>query len=77
MVQAYVLVQTEVGKAGPVAAAIAAIDGVITAEDVIGPYEVIARVQADAAEDLGPLVLTRIQGVAGVTRTVTCMVVHP
>src|ERR1017187_4026792 len=37
MVQAYILVQTEVGKAAEVAIHIAAITGVTQAEDVTGP----------------------------------------
>lgn len=76
MVQAYVLVQTEVGKAGPVAAAIGKLDGVVAAEDVTGPYDVIVRVEAGSVEELGPLVMSKIQGVPGITRTVTCTVVH-
>ena len=46
MVQAYVLIQSEVGKAAMVAEAIAEIAGVTMAEDVTGPYDVIARVEA-------------------------------
>ena len=46
MVQAYILIQTEVGKAAAVATAIAEIDGVTQAEDVTGPYDVIVRAEA-------------------------------
>ncbi len=45
-VQAYILIQTEVGKAAAVAAAIAGLDGVAQAEDVTGPYDVIVRAEA-------------------------------
>ncbi|MFC5998489.1 Lrp/AsnC family transcriptional regulator [Quadrisphaera sp. GCM10027208] len=76
MVQAYVLVQTEVGKAAEVAAEIAGLPGVVLAEDVTGPYDVIARVEAATVDELGPLVMSKIQGVKGITRTVTCTVVH-
>jgi len=76
VVQAYILVQTEVGKAASVAAEIAGIPGVATAEDVTGPYDVIARVQADSVDDLGKLVIAKIQDVGGITRTLTCTVVH-
>jgi DNA-binding Lrp family transcriptional regulator len=75
-VQAYVLVQTEVGKAAAVADEIAKLSGVVQAEDVTGPYDVIVRVEAGSVEELGPLVMSRIQGVDGITRTVTCTVVH-
>jgi len=76
MVEAYILVQTEVGKAAAVAAHIAKITGVTQAEDVTGPYDVIVRAQADNVDDLGRLVTTQIQAVPGITRTLTCPVVH-
>ena len=76
MVQAYILVQTEVGKAAEVATAIALISGVTQADDVTGPYDVIVRAEADNVDDLGRLVVSQIQGVPGITRTLTCPVVH-
>ena len=75
-VQAYILIQTEVGKAAAVAAAIADIKGVTMAEDVTGPYDVIVRAEADNVDDLGKLVVAQIQSVAGITRTLTCPIVH-
>ncbi|MFS0886227.1 Lrp/AsnC family transcriptional regulator [Aeromicrobium sp. 179-A 4D2 NHS] len=75
-VHAYVLVQTEVGRASEVAAAIAGIDGVENAENVTGPYDVIARVEGPSVDELGTLVVTQIQKVAGITRTLTCPVVR-
>ena len=76
VVQAYVLIQSEVGKAALVAEAIAKISGVTMAEDVTGPYDVIARVEARTVDELGKLVIARIQEVPGITRTLTCTVVH-
>jgi len=76
VVQAYILVQTEVGKAAAVAAEIAGIAGVISAEDVTGPYDVIVRAEAEDVNKLGQLVVARVQGVGGITRTLTCPVVH-
>ena len=76
MVQAYILVQTEVGRAADVARQIAEIAGVMQAEDVTGPYDVIVRAQAENVDDLGRLVTTQIQAVPGITRTLTCPVVH-
>lgn len=76
MVQAYILVQTEVGKAAAVAAEIGGIAGVISAEDVTGPYDVIVRAEAEDVDRLGQLVVARVQGVGGITRTLTCPVVH-
>ena len=76
MVHAYILVQTEVGKAVEVASAIAGISGVTQADDVTGPYDVIVRAEADNVDDLGKLVVAQIQSVAGITRTLTCPIVH-
>ena len=76
MVQAYILVQTDVGKAAEGAASIANIEGVVLAEDVTGPYDVIARVEAETVDELGKLVISKIQDTEGITRTLTCTVVH-
>jgi DNA-binding Lrp family transcriptional regulator len=73
-VQAYILIQTEVGKASSVAKAVSAIAGVTIAEGVTGPYDVIMRAEAPSMEDLGRTVLAKVQAVAGITRTLTCPV---
>ena len=75
-VSAYILIQTEVGRAASVAEQVAAIDGVTIAEGVTGSYDVIARAEADTVDDLGKMVVSRVQLVEGITRTVTCPVVH-
>jgi DNA-binding Lrp family transcriptional regulator len=76
VVQAYILIQTEVGKASAVAEVISKIDGVMHAEDVTGPYDVIVRAQADTVDELGRMVVAKVQQVDGITRTLTCPVVH-
>ena len=76
MVHAYILIQTEVGRAAAVAAEIAGIPGVTTSEDVTGPYDVIVRAAADNVDELGQLVVARVQNVEGITRTLTCPVVN-
>ena len=76
MVAAYILVQTEVGKAAQVAKDIVKIEGVQHAEDVTGPYDVIARAEARNLDELGKLVVARVQAVDGITRTLTCPVVR-
>ena len=75
MVHAYILVQTEVGRAADVAKAIGGISGVSSAEDVTGPYDVIVRAEADDVDSLGRLVVAKVQAVSGITRTLTCPVV--
>jgi DNA-binding Lrp family transcriptional regulator len=76
VVQAYILIQTEVGKSSDVSSEVRQIAGVTLAEDVTGPYDVIARVEAATVDELGQLVLSRIQDIKGITRTLTCTVVH-
>ena len=75
-VSAYSLIQTEVGKAAGVAREIAEIEGVVSAEDVTGPYDVIARAEAPTVDELGKMVVSRVQMIDGITRTLTCPVVH-
>ncbi len=75
-VHAYVLIQTDVGKAAQVAQQVSGIDGVVVAEGVTGPYDVIARAEAPSMNDLGRLVVRDIGQVEGITRTITCPVVR-
>lgn len=75
MVEAYVLIQTEVGKAAEVAQRIADIDGVTSSEAVTGPYDAVVHAQAEDVDSLGKLVVAKIQAVDGITRTLTCPVV--
>jgi DNA-binding Lrp family transcriptional regulator len=76
MVEAYVLIQAQVGAATDVCLALSAIDGVRGADVVTGPYDVIARAEAADVDELGRLVVSKIQGIAGVARTLTCPVVR-
>ena len=76
VVQAYILIQTEVGKSANVASQIGQIKGVTLAEDVTGPYDVIVRAEAKTVDELGKLVVAKIQSVEGISRTLTCPVVH-
>jgi DNA-binding Lrp family transcriptional regulator len=65
VVTAYVLIQTEVGKAARV-----------MTEAVTGPYDVIVRAEARNLDELGKLAVARVQAVDGITRTLTCPIVH-
>lgn len=76
MVQAYILIQTEVGKARDVAAAIDKINGVVRVDAVTGPYDVVVLAEAHTVDELGRMIVSRIQYVTGITRTVTCSVVN-
>ena len=75
-VHAYVLIRTEVGKAANVTRSVREIDGVVSAEDVTGPYDVIALLSSGSIDEVGRLVVTQVQRIEGITRTVTCPVVN-
>ncbi|MGV9797014.1 Lrp/AsnC ligand binding domain-containing protein [Mycobacterium sp. NPDC003449] len=77
MVQAYVLIQTEVGRAEVVAKQLATLPGVLSAEYVTGPYDVVLRIGADTMSALQSDVVAGVQHVAGITRTLTCPIADP
>jgi DNA-binding Lrp family transcriptional regulator len=74
-VEAYILVQASVNSSS-VAREIRKIEGVEQADDLSGPYDVIAKVTAPDMDSLGKLVVARIQTVEGITRTLTCPIVQ-
>ncbi|OBK76605.1 Lrp/AsnC ligand binding domain-containing protein [Mycobacterium sp. 1164985.4] len=76
MVEAFMLIQTEVGRAEVVAKQLAALPGVVSAEYVTGPYDVVVRVAADTLVDLKATVVPNVQQVAGITRTLTCPIAN-
>ena len=76
MVEAYVLIQTEVGKAKQVVDEVRMIEGVTQADDVTGPYDIVVRAGAEDVDALGRLVVARIQSIPGITRTLTCPVIN-
>ena len=75
-VSAYILIQTEVGKAANVADQVRDLSGVVSADDVTGPYDVIVRAEAGTVDELGKMVVSKVQMLEGITRTLTCPVVN-
>ena len=59
MIEAYVLIQTEIGKAAQVVAEVKEIPGVTRAVVVAGPYDVLAHVSARTWTHSGRLPSTR------------------
>jgi DNA-binding Lrp family transcriptional regulator len=76
MIAAYILIQAKVGQAAIVAAALRDVPGVVETASVAGPYDVIARAQVQDIDELGRLVVSRVQALDGVLRTISCPVVH-
>jgi DNA-binding Lrp family transcriptional regulator len=76
VVAAYILVQTELGMAADVARRAAEVPGVHSADDVTGPYDVIVKAEAQDIDQLGRMVVSAVQSIPGITRTLTCPIVH-
>ena len=76
MVQAYILIQTEVGRARDVAGQITDLAGVVRVDAVTGPYDVVVLTEANTVDELGKLIVSKVQMVPGITRTLTCSVVR-
>ncbi len=73
--KAFVLIETAVGKSKDVVASIRKIEGVVSVDVVTGPYDVIAVIQGETLNDIGDTVTEKIHPVAGISRTVTCLVI--
>lgn len=75
-VTAYLFIETEGSKTAAVVTSIRAMDGVISADAITGPTDVIVRVETSSIDTLGQMVVTDIHSVDGITRTQTCPVVN-
>jgi DNA-binding Lrp family transcriptional regulator len=74
MVEAYLLIQNEMGTGARVTEEVSGIQGVTLVRNVTGPYDVIARAEAKDLDALSRLV-DKVQVVPGVTRTMTCPII--
>ena len=75
-VNAYILIQAEVGSAADVATAVRQIDEIESAEVAMGPYDVIARAAASDMDRLGGIVVNAVGNLPGVERTLLCPIVN-
>jgi len=75
-VSAYVFVLTEMDKTSAVADAIRDIEGVDDVDVVTGPYDVIVKASAETMDELGRMVVGKVQKVDGINRTITSPVVN-
>jgi DNA-binding Lrp family transcriptional regulator len=74
--KAYVLISTAAEKTGSVVQALRAMPGVMAADLVTGPYDVVAVVQGADANAVGKLILNDIRGLAGISSTLTCLCIE-
>jgi len=73
--KAFVLIETVVGRNKEVVTALKQLEGVKSVDTVTGPYDAIATIEGETLNDIGDLVTAKIHPTAGITRTVTCLVV--
>jgi DNA-binding Lrp family transcriptional regulator len=74
--KAYVLIGTATGKTESVVQALRKMPGVMVADLVTGPYDVVAVVQGGDANAVGKLILNDIRGLPGITGTLTCLAIE-
>lgn len=74
--EAFIFLQVQVGTDSRVAHAAADLPGVIAVDVVTGPHDVVVRAEADSIDELGKRVLRPLQGIEGVTRTLTCPIMR-
>ena len=68
------LIEAQVGKTKEVVEAIRSLKGVASVDVVTGPYDAIAILRAETPNDIGELIVAKVHHIAGISRTVTCLV---
>jgi len=72
--KAFILIETVVGRNRAVVTALKQIEGVKSVDTVTGPYDVIAVVEGETLNDIGDLATAKLRAIAGISRTVTCLI---
>ena len=73
--KAFVLIETVVGRNKEVVTALKKLEGMESVYTVTGPYDVIATIAGETLNDIGDLVTAKIHPIAGISGTVTCLVI--
>ena len=74
--KAYVLITAHVGDIHAAVAILRRTKGVISAYPTLGPYDVVALVEADDLQGLGDLVVRQIHAINEIVETKTCIVLN-
>ncbi|NQT67912.1 MAG: Lrp/AsnC ligand binding domain-containing protein [Actinobacteria bacterium] len=77
MIEAYILMKSELGDQSEVYTKILKIKGVKSANTVMGPYDFIIFIESEDLDTLGRTVISKIQNLKGVKDTTTCVVIEP
>ncbi len=73
--RAYVLIDAEKGQSSSIVIALSEKPGVLAADVVLGPLDVVAIVEADDIDTLMHLVQSDISLIDGIAHTDTCLIV--
>ena len=73
--RAYVLVETAVGRVSGIGVALRGMPGLVSADSVTGPYDIIIVLEAESLAEVAELVTGHVHTIGGVVRTVTCIAV--
>ena len=71
--RAYILIETQVGRAKQVALELRSFQGVLSADVVTGKFDIIALIEASDMSAMADLVTGQAQSIRGVLRTITCV----
>ena len=71
--RAFILIETEVGRSRTVASTLRTFNGIQYADVITGAFDVIALAEAPDMSAIAELVTSRVQGIPGVMRTITCV----
>ena len=73
--KAFVLIETAIGRGKEVVVALSKLEGVNSVDSVTGPYDIIAVIEGETLQGIGDLVTSKIHPIAGISRTVTCLII--
>lgn len=73
--KSFVLIEAEVGKARNVTTAIQKVSGVLSVDQVTGPYDIIVVLEGQDLNAVGDLLHDKIHTIPGIIRTVTCLAI--
>jgi DNA-binding Lrp family transcriptional regulator len=76
MARAYVLIKTKVGETSTVRDKLSHNENIRAADVIIGPYDILALVEADDLNAIGTVVMRFVHEVGGVENTITCPVIE-
>jgi hypothetical protein len=75
MARAYVLIKTRVGETSTVRNKLTQNENIRIADVIIGPYDILALVEAEDLNAIGTVVMRFVHEVGGVENTITCPVI--